>query len=159
MYSYYDKTNKQFPELLVSTKASEPVCNIAVTSTPKIFIVNGKQIRDCMTKSNHAVFYFWKPLCTSELCYAVDVVQRECSKKNIDLYIVAEYYDGKTMQKRYTIDHPIFGIDTKYYRSSFCDTYVPRFIEDITGAPIRNIKFVEFKNGSIGRKFERLEDL
>ena len=159
LYSYYKKTNELYPDLLVKPDANDLVCGIAVTEKPQVYIVNGNQIRNCMVQSEHAILYFWSPLCSGEFCYAVNVVQRECNKRNIDLYIVSEYYDGNTMQETYNIGHPIFAIDTEYYRSGLCDRYVPKFMADLTGTAVRNIRFIEFKNSTVTRKFDRLEDL
>lgn len=159
LYSYFDKTNRLYPGLLLNPGSETLVCGIEPTEQPKIVIVNGKQIKDCIAQSENAVFYFWSPLCTSEYCYAVDVVQRECTKKKLDLYVVAEYYDGNKMNMNYKTDHPIFGIDTKYYDSSVCDNYVPKFLKDLTGDKMRNVKFLKFKNGSIIHTFYRIEEL
>lgn len=158
LYSYFDKTDKLYPGLLAKPSGN-PVCSLIQAETPKVYIINGKQIHDCLARSENAALYFWQPLCHGEFCYAIDVVQRECNKKNLDLYIVSEYYDGESMNRQYTITHPIFGIDIKYYGSSLCDNYVPKFMEDVTGKKIRNVKFIVFKNGSVQRIFNRIEEL
>ncbi len=159
LYSYFNKTDKLYPGLLVRSSVALPVCDNLKNATPKIIIVNGNQLRKCLTQSTHAVLYVWQPLCSSELCYAINVVQRECTKKNIDLYIVSEYYDGPSMQQDYKIDRPIFGVDVDYYQSSLCDVYIPKFMRDITGTAARNNKFIEFKNGLLQRTFDRIEAL
>ena len=159
LYGYQDKTNKLYPGLLVRPNTDVQICNISKTDKPEVIISNGKQLRECMLRSERAVLYVWNPLCSSKLCYAINVVQRECSKKKIDLYIVAEYYDGPTMNQDYQIERPLFGIDVDFYQSSFCDKYIPKFMNDLIGTPSRDNKFIEFRNGSYTRTFDRLEEL
>lgn len=159
LYSYQNKTNKLYPGLLVIQQPDAQLCTISKTDIPQIIISNGKQLRECMMRSERAVLYVWQPLCSSEFCYAINVVQRECNKKNIDLYIVAEYYDGPTMNQDYQIERPLFGIDIDFYRSSLCDVYIPKFMNDLIGRSDRDNKFVEFRNGSYTRTFDRLEQL
>lgn len=159
LYSYQNKTNRVYPGLLKRQPLDAPLCTISKTAAPQVIISNGKQLRECLLRSERAVLYIWKPLCKSEFCYAINVVQRECSKKKIDLYIVAEYYDGPTMNQDYQIDRPLFGVDVDYYRSSLCDVYIPKFMNDLIGTSERENIFVEFRNGAYTRTFDRLEQL
>ena len=67
----------------------------------------------------------------SKVCIPLNVIQEICNKKNIQLYIVAEYYDLELMNKEYNISSPILGIDTDYYKTNLTSKYVKNFIKDI----------------------------
>ena len=69
-------------------------------------------------------------------------MQSTCDLKNIELYIVAEYYDSEKMKIKYNIKRPIIGIDTEYYKTSLTSKYVNRFLNDIDS----NIKWNDFSN-------------
>ncbi|HMI06076.1 MAG TPA: hypothetical protein VK528_00915 [Flavobacterium sp.] len=159
LYGYYDKTNKDFPGLLVKPSLETPLCNITKTETPRIIVANGTQIKACLEQYDNSVLFIWSSKCHGIYCYALNAVQRECKAKGIELFVAAEYYDGESMIQDYNIDRPIFGIDTEYYNTSLTDKYMKAFFWDITGKEERNMKFIQFKNGQFERMCMRLEDL
>lgn len=129
--SKYKKTDKEYPGLLVKTNPNEPICNIAITDTPKVYIVNGLQLKDCLKDYKKAIVYMWAPHCTSEQCVSPTLLQQYCNEQDTELFVVAEYYDGNELTQFYDVKHPILGIDTEYYKSNFTDRYTRLFKEDL----------------------------
>lgn len=159
LYSYYNQTKKDYPQLLVKPPAGTSLCAIPKTEIPKVIVVNGKDIKACMQSYENAVLYIMAPKCHGIYCYSPTVLQRKCNERGIELFIVSEYYDGETMTRDYTLNRQIFGIDIDYYHASLVDAYIPKFIEDITDIKERNIKFIQFKDGHFKRMFKDLKDL
>lgn len=159
LYSYYDKTDKMYPGLLIKPLAGVSLCAVPSTKNSKVIIANGAQLKTCVENYKHAVVYVWSPLCSGAQCYAINVVQRQCNSKGLELFIVAEYYDGKSMEADYETDHPIFGIDTQFYRTSLTKRYLSKFFYDLTGEKNEHMRFIHFKNGKVVRAHLKLEDL
>ncbi|WP_297334058.1 hypothetical protein [Flavobacterium sp.] len=129
--SKYKKTDKKYPGLLIKTNPGEAVCNLTTAETPKVYIINGLQLKDCLKDYKKAIVYIWDPHCASEQCISPTLLQQYCNEQDTELFVVAEYYDGKEMAQFYDINHPIFGIDTEYYKTNFTDRYTRLFSEDL----------------------------
>lgn len=143
LYSYYSKTKKLNPYLF---KNNETGCNFKYDH--HVYVTNGAALRNCIRKEPKSLIYIWGPHCKSELCLSLDTVQEICDKKNIKLYVVAEYYDSESMRKPYHIEFPVFGIDTRYYHTDLTSKYLSKFIKD-TGA-IQEIgkRYLYFEKGN-----------
>jgi hypothetical protein len=131
LVSKYKKTDKEYPGLLVKTNPNEPICNLTITETPKVYIINGLQLKNCLKNYQKAIVYIWDPHCTSEQCVSPTLLQQYCNEENTELFVVAEYYDGNELTQFYDVKHPILGIDTEYYKSNFTDRYTRLFKEDL----------------------------
>ncbi len=145
LYSYYNKTKSKNPQLFVKPNATESICTLENTKEPKVYVINGKLLKECI-QNKDALVYIWPPKCKSDVCYPLHLIQKKCDEKHIDLFIVAEYYDYKLMQQTYKIKRPIFGIDTKYYRTNLTSKYVARFNFDLIGKKTTD-RFIYFKKG------------
>jgi hypothetical protein len=110
----------------------------------RIYIVRAKQLLDCLRVCDSSLVYIWKPNCISKKCIDINALQNLCSKKRVNLFIVAEYYDLKKMSQKYKIEYPILGIDTKYYHSDFTKKYLARFIFELTKEKISNERTVGY---------------
>ena len=129
LYSYYEKTAAISPDLI--QKATDPVCTLRQPEKPAVFVVNGKELRMCLEPFEDALVYIWTPKCHSDKCVPLDYLQAYTDKKDVELFIVAEYYDYKTMSTHYNIERPIFGIDCAYYGTQLVNKYVTGFMEDL----------------------------
>lgn len=147
LYSYYDKTKSENPNLLVETDSIINICEIEKKETPKVYIINGKDLKECIKKFDDLLIYIWSPKCKSKFCYPLNVLQQNCNNNKIELIVVSEYYDNELMQIEYGINKPIFGIDTNYYNTNTTSKYLSKFIFDLTS--IENIegRLLYFKNG------------
>lgn len=159
LYSYYDKTEKEFPGLVTNPVPGIPVCEIPRTELQKVIVSNGKDIKKCMEQYPNSMLYIWSPRCHGSSCYSPMALQRICKEKGIELFIAAEYYDGELMEKDYSLDHPIIGIDTKYYNSSLTSNYLTKFVWDLTGQKATNLRFILFKKGHFERMCKSSKDL
>lgn len=65
--SKYKKTDKEYPGLLVKTNPNEPVCNFPIAETPKVYIINGSQLKDCLADYKKAIVYIWDPVLQSNV--------------------------------------------------------------------------------------------
>jgi hypothetical protein len=147
LYSRYDKTNEAYPGLLVKTDTTTTVCNLQYTEEPKVYVVNGLQLKECLSNHDDAIVYIWDAHCTSKECYSPSLLQKYCDKKNVELYVVTEYYDGADLVQFYEINRPIFGIDTKYYKADFIEKYVARFEADLNAEDKETGRMLYFKKG------------
>lgn len=145
--SKYKKTDREYPGLLVRTNPTESVCNITVKDTPQVYIINAKQINNCLNKYQKSIVYIWDPHCTAESCISPTLLQSYCDLENIELFVVIEYYDGAELSQYYDLKHPIFGIDTQYYKTDFTDRYRKLFEKDLCGQNNSYSRMIYFENG------------
>lgn len=131
LYSYYKQTKEKTPALLVDTDTTMHICSLVNAGTPKVYIVNGSQLKNCI-KENDVVVYIWRPRCTGAACYSLNLIQKKCDALHKDLFIVAECYDSELMGMNYNIKRPILGIDTRHYHSDVTSRYLSRFLHDLT---------------------------
>jgi hypothetical protein len=118
------------------------------------------ELKKCIIQSQEAVLYIWSPRCKGKHCYSLDLLQAYCNKKKIDLFIVAEYYDLYLMNQKYNIDKPIFGIDTKFYKTDVTSQYLHKFVFDLTQQHQNYIgKFFRFQDGNFINSIESIDSL
>jgi hypothetical protein len=53
------------------------------------------------------------------------------TNRDIELFVVAEYYDTQKMDMLYKISKPLVGIDTEYYGTNLTSKYLNKFIADL----------------------------
>lgn len=158
LYSYYQKTKSQKPDLLV--KPTQVICEIKNTDIPKVYVINGKELLECLKSYPESIVYIWASRCRSKFCYPLNIIQQKCDKKNIALFIVAEYYDGELMDINYKIKKPIFGIDTEYYNTNLTSSYVSKFIYDLTFIKKTNdSRFLYFVNDTFKKSFDDINEI
>lgn len=160
LYSYYKKTKKTNPGLLVENYDSNSLCSLSENDIGKIYIINGIELKKCVVNTDNALIYIWGPKCNSPICYPLNLLQEICNENKIELYIVAEYYDAKLMNIKYNIKKPIFGINTNYYKTNLTDKYLPKFIQEITSSnmTIEN-RFLYYQGGKFINSFYSVEKL
>ncbi|MCF8458826.1 MAG: hypothetical protein K9H62_23055 [Bacteroidales bacterium] len=159
LYSYYNKTKNETPNLLIRLDDSVSICDIAYSDSLKIVITNGIELKNCVKLYENSIVYFWSPRCKSKLCYSLELLQNICNEKSIELFIVAEYYDGQFMKKYYNIKKPIFGIDTKYYKSNKTSKYISLFIYDLASKRDISQNFIFLEKGIFVKSFSDIKEL
>jgi hypothetical protein len=159
LYSYYSKTNSQNPQLLVIPDTSTPLCEINKSDMPRIYVIKGSKLKECIITNDKAVVYLWAPKCKSKFCYPLNFLQQRCDLKGVTLYIVAEYYDAELMQINYKISKPISGIDVGYYNSNRTSKYLSKFIYDLTSRSDMAGRFIYFEDGVFKKSFESIEEI
>jgi hypothetical protein len=159
LYGYYNSTQRDFPGLLVHPGSAEAVCQHYETPPSKVYVVNGHDLKRCLLENEYALVYLWQPNCSSEFCYPLERVQERCRDQDIELFIVAEYYDGAKMSAQYDIARPILGIDLKYYQSNLTKRYLPRFMRDLTGSSRSELSLHLFKNGLLQKRTRSLAEI
>ena len=157
--SYYYKTKSLNPQLLVNPDGSTPICEIKKSDTPKVYVINGINLKECIKTADRAIMYLWAPKCKGKFCYSLNSMQQKCSTKDISLFIVAEYYDSQLMQVNYKIDKPIFGIDVEYYQSNTTSKYLSKFVFDLTSRDEIIGRIIYFEDGKFVKSFESLEEI
>lgn len=158
LYSYYDKTKSENPNLFLKDVNPNSLCyysNENVNS--KVFVTNGLKLKKCISQNSNTLIYIWSPQCKAPSCLPLDVVQNFCDTRNIDLFIVAQYYDSEQMTVSYTIKRPIFGIDTEYYKTNLTKKYLSLFLKDLN-ANATDERYLYFKNGVFLKSFNSLND-
>ncbi|MFC6269598.1 hypothetical protein [Frigoriflavimonas asaccharolytica] len=154
LYSYYETTRKQNPNLFIKNEGN--ICSLP--NCQNVYITNGKQLSNCLKNKEKSLIYIWGPKCTSKICIPLDIVQKICTKKNIKLYIVAEYYDSEMMDKKYNIEYPIFGIDTEYYKTNVTKKYLNSFLNDLSAEIQVENRYLYFEEGKFVKSYEDLND-
>lgn len=159
LYSYYNKVKKENPDLIIENTSY--ICELKQEVKPKVFVITGTQLKKCIEENQQQDYlvYIWKPKCRGQFCYSLDLLQRTCNVKNINLYIVAEYYDGILMLENYHIQNPIFGIDVKYYKTRLTSKYLSRFLYDLTGKADIEESLLLFQNGKFQKSFYDIDEL
>ncbi|MCJ7934711.1 MAG: hypothetical protein MUW56_14060 [Chryseobacterium sp.] len=145
LYSYYETTKKENPGLFI--KNDNKICSLKYSKN--IFIINGKSLKDCLQEDDKSLVYIWGPKCSSKVCIPLSSVQEYCTRKNIRLYIVAEYFDSEMMNKEYAIERPILGIDTEYYKTNLTKKYLTAFINDIAQTNYSEKRYLYFEKGEL----------
>lgn len=130
LYSYYDQVNTNIPHILMHTDAPD-LCALYNSTEPRVYIINGLQLKRCVKEQKNAIVYIWKPNCHAGFCYSLNALQKKCDSLHTELFIVAEYYDEQMMKIPYSIKRPIFAIDTRYYKSDKTSKYRSRFFADM----------------------------
>jgi hypothetical protein len=57
LYSYYDSTKIERPEMLISVNNSTLICEIKQTTIPTIYVINGIQLKECLNVNPKALIY------------------------------------------------------------------------------------------------------
>ena len=160
LYSYYNKTNSANPNLFFKPINTDSLCYYTNENLKsKIVIVKGTDLKKCLTKKGNVLLYIWSPKCKSKICFPLEIVENYCTSNNIDLYIVAEYYDLEEMQISRKIKRPIFGIDTKYYKTNLTKKYLSKFLLDMDVNIKTNNRYFYFKNGVFLKSYESIYDI
>ncbi len=160
LYSYYKKTESANPNLFLKSIKIDSLCLYTYENLKsKIVIINGNDLKKCISQKELALVYFWNPNCKSKICYPLELVENYCSSRNIDLFIVAEYYDLDQMQVSHNIKRPIFGIDTKYYKTNLTKKYLSHFLKDIDINITTDDRYFYFKNGVFSKSYKSVYDL
>lgn len=131
LYSYFNETQKEMPNLFIKLDSSDTLLFNTSIEKNKIYIINGIHLKKCLAKKNKSIVYFWDLNCKSKICYPLELIQAHCKKNNLSLFVVAEYYDAKIMSNEFEIDNNILAVNTKYYKSSLVNKYLTRFLIDI----------------------------
>jgi hypothetical protein len=160
LYSYYENTNKSNPELFVKLNSSDSICMSKSENNDKIYIVNGTQLKECLNKNKKSIVYLWSPKCKSDVCFPLEIIQSFCSKNNLSLFIVSEYYDAEIMASKYTLERNILAVDTKYYKTNLVSSYVNRFMKDIDAGLERQIvhRYLYFEGDRFVRDYRSVYD-
>lgn len=147
LYSHYTKTCKENPELFPERDSSQSLCNLERNNSPSIYLINGIELKACLSQYEKSMVFIWGPNCHGKYCFSPTVVQRVCTEKGMELFIVAEYFDNEKMSIDYDIKRPIFGIDFKYYKTNRTSKYLEKFKADLTGTDTTNGRILYFENG------------
>ena len=144
--SYYKNSKKE---------CGESFCNegSALGSTSDSCIIklaNGKEVKAYLEGLGKSVVYIWAPYCHGKLCLPINLIRQKCESENLKLVVVMEDYDCRLVALSFDKNHPVIGIDTRYYKTDFTDGYRRKFLFDLTG--IKGIdmsagRFFFFENG------------
>ncbi|MFT5760924.1 MAG: opacity protein-like surface antigen [Polaribacter sp.] len=131
LYSYYNKTKKESPNLFIKTKNTDTICGKYSKIENFIFITDGLTLKKCLLKNEKSIVYIWGSKCKSKVCYPLEIIQSYCLKNGYSLFILAEYYDSEGMNFDYNLEKNIIAVDTKYYKTNLTTKYLNGFLKDI----------------------------
>lgn len=169
-FSYYKNVHSKNPTLLKRLDANL-LCHAKYSDTCKVVITNGKNLKTCLSTNSKSIVYIWAANCKSSSCSSLDGLQNICTEKGMALYIVAEYYDDELMNKSYSLEHPIFGIDIKYYKTGLTEKYLSKFFYELVGNkssnnanPIKTSyytgnRIIYLENGQYIDSYRSIEDI
>jgi hypothetical protein len=126
----------------------------------KIYIVNGTQLKECLNKNEKSIVYVWDLKCKSDVCFPLEIIQAFCSKNNLSLFIVSEYYDAEIMSIKYNLERNILAVDTEHYKTNLVSSYVNRFMKDIDEGLERKIghRYLYFEGDKFVRDYRSIYD-
>lgn len=157
--SYYKTVRKQNPELFVQATDRKVYNNPLFSS--KIVIANGLTLSDQLKYMDSAVVYMWQLKCSSRVCFSPELFQQRCKRAGLTLFVVAEYYDSTILSRKFDLEYPITGIDTRYYRTNFTSKYTRKFLHDLTGQvpddSIKNVLYF-FRGKYLGSVYAMISD-
>ena len=159
LFSYYKKTNKTAPNLIYKTNEIIDFCDINKDTNAKVMMINDVQLQQCLLSKEKSLIYIWSPNCSGNYCYSLNAIQERCNLKNIELFIVAEYYDYAKMIEPYNLAHPILGIDTKYYKTNLTNKYMSQFYSGLISQETVTGKFLRFENGEFREAFNLIDSI
>lgn len=131
LYSYYERSIKEKPGIFINTKNLDSINGKFSKLDNYVFIINGKDLKNCLKENDKSFIYIWGAKCSSKICYPLELINNHCKKNNVSLFIVAEYYDSENMSYDYELDKNILAIDTKHYNSNLTSKYLNLFLKDI----------------------------
>lgn len=159
LFSYYNCTKQENPNLLIKLDDLNSFCIPQNLDTPKIIITNGISLKKCINHYNNSIVYIWSPRCKGKLCVSLDIIQKICDEKGIELFIIAEYYDSENMKINHNLKRPILGIDTKYYKTNLTSRYLAEFIYDLTSNSHYDGRFLLFNSSNFLKSFKSIEEI
>lgn len=159
LFSYYEKTISKNPNLIIDYNDTLLACSKKYSLPTQIYISNGIMLEKCINNQEKTIVYIWKPRCKSKICYPLNIIQQKCDENNIELYIVAEYFDNEMMSKTYQLKNVILGIDTKYYKSNLTAKYKSKFIFDLTKKEYVEENFMFFEKGKLVKCFDKIDEI
>ncbi len=159
LFSYYKKTNKRAPYLIQKTKTISDFCDIHKDTNAKIMMINALQLKECLNTKEKSLIYIWSPNCRGTYCYSLNAIQERCNLKDIELFIVAEYYDYSKMSKVYQLAHPILSIDPKYYKTNLTNKYMSKFYLGLISQETATGKFLRFEKGEFQETFNLIDSI
>ncbi len=144
LFGYQNKIVKANPKIFYYLPDSSKYNDVIPSDSTKVVITNGFKIKESLKHYKNTLVYIWSPNCTHN-CTSLTILNNLCDSLNINLIIVAEYYDESKMNRNYSLKKPIVGIDTHYYKSKFTSKYLRGFLFDLTSQNIEFQSFLVFK--------------
>jgi hypothetical protein len=162
LYSYYKKTKTEKPDLFAQYKYSAKNDELNKINDSTIVLITGLELNKLLKTVKNAVVYMWSPNCKSRFCPSLDILQRKCNEKQIELFVVAETFDINMLEQKHKTVKTLYGINTQYYKTNFTAWYRPRFIKDMQEAAEKDKTFNRlfyFKNGLFIKSVHEIENL
>lgn len=159
LFSYYKRTNKQSPNLIQKTTEISDFCDVNTNAKATVLMINDIQLKECLNSKEESIIFIWSPNCQGSYCYSLNAIQEKCNLKNIELFVVADYYDYSKMKESYNLAHPILGIDTKYYKTNLTNKYMSKFYLGLTSKEIISGKFLRFHRGEFQETFNLIDSI
>ncbi len=130
-YIGYETLSEKEIEQVVFVDPKEAISDLE--NDQKIYAINGKQLKDCISKSDTSVVYIWGPRCHGSACISILSCQKYCSENNYDLFVVADYYDMEMMEIQNHSKSPIFIANHQYYNKRYCQKLTQLFLKELVG--------------------------
>lgn len=156
LYSYYHSTKKAKPSLIEKYDITKE-CQFE--NQKKVIVINHEDLKNCLKQNPKSLIYIWKPKCKSEFCYALNIVQNRCLQNDIELFVVAEYYDAALMDVDYLLKKPLFGIDVEFYDTNLTEKYLNLFVSGITSNQTIEGSFIYFIDGKYEKSFKKINEI
>lgn len=154
---------REAPELMESTKNSPPLCTATYQEKRPLQIIVAQDLKNCLKDNSKAIVYKWSTRCKGDACYLPDVLQAWCTEQEIDLYVIAEFYDHAYIKRPYKLEKPILAIDHKYYKTPWVAGYSRKFYKELIGRKqnkkIEGGRLLFFEHGEFKGYHYYLKDL
>ena len=162
LYSYYKKTKIEKPNLFVRYNDSIKRQELNKSFDSTIVLITGVELNKLLKTVNNAVVYMWSPNCKSRFCQSLEILQRKCNEKQIELFVVVETFDINMLEQKHKTVKTLYGINTQYYKTNFTAWYRPKFIKDLQETKEKENTFNRlfyFKNGQFIKSVLEIKEL
>ncbi len=160
LYSYRSKSQKTAPDLFRVWDEKTVLNNLNEVTSQKVEILDGKTLLANISKKPLVYLYYWKPLCTADVCVSPEIFKDHVSNvtNNATAINIAEYYDVELMQK-YVNSSIIVAINTDIYSSSRTNIYTKKFYDDLGIDDLNDYLFFKFEFGKLTASYSKLQEI
>jgi hypothetical protein len=158
-YSGYNKLNDEDKKNIVFLEEDKKIPDIDIQN--KVYAISAEQLQDFINHYDSCVIYFWSANCMSSYCISPVACQKFCDDNNYQFIVIAEYYTFPDMYYIMPlIRNPLFTINTKYYKTDYCNHYKRRFkkklLKDENYIISKGNRYWIYINGKFNRSVSQL---
>lgn len=116
---------------VVWTTEDKSICDLENDSL--VYAVSGEQLKNCITQYDKVLVYYWDPHCSADACHPLSAMQYFCDEKDIEFFVIVEYYWDCFSQIGSLKSHPLLVANERHYGTDKCRKLDELFFTDLIG--------------------------